>query len=82
MVATHFCLCCYRDSQEEHIIELMCTVEVMKLKTAQLKKPLSTAWATGAKPNYGCKDDGKIHCDWQLIQNRGPGLAETEHQHY
>ena len=40
MVAAHFCLCCYRDSQEEHISELMCTVEAMKLKIAQLKEQL------------------------------------------
>ena len=44
-------------SQEEHISELTCTVEAMKLKIAQLKEALSTAQATAAKLNCGCKDN-------------------------
>ena len=63
----------------------MCIVEAMKLKIVQLKEVLSTAQAAAAKLNGRCEDDRKIHCDWQLVQNRGhsgPGVAETEHQRY
>ena len=87
------CPCCYRDSQQECISELTCTLEAMKLEIAQLKEALLTAQAAAAKLNSGRrKDFGKSSCDWHLVEKRshgkrcsgcsGLGVAERKYQHH
>jgi len=92
----YYCPCCYRDTQEERINALTCTVDAMKLEIAQLKEALSTAQAAAAESHCGHKAAAKSHCGhkidnsdksscgWQLVEKKGRGKGRsgrTEHRH-